>query len=129
MWNITMVRPTLQIPMTSTTHLRDQHQPPTTDQTHTPERLNSPSQADKYTTIHNILQVGVAALETIDSPNLEDTPKDVISLIKFISHKLTTSEHNQDTKTIENRLEHLNQKIDHLTKPSHPQTSVGRTHQ
>jgi hypothetical protein len=67
---------------------------------------------DKYTTIHNILQVGVAALETIENPNLEDTPKDVISLIKFISHKPTTIEHKQDVKTIENCLEHLN----HLTK-------------
>jgi hypothetical protein len=71
---------------------------------------------DKYTTICNILQAGVAALETIDSPNPEDTPKNIISLIKIISHKLTTIEHKQDTKTIENRLEHLNQKIDHLTK-------------
>jgi hypothetical protein len=106
--------------MTLPTHLRDHHQHPTTDQTHTTERLNFPSQVDKYTTIRNILQAGVTALETIDDPNLENTPKDVISLIKFISHKLTTNEHNQDTKTIENCLEHLNQKIDHLTKTLTP---------
>jgi hypothetical protein len=106
--------------MTSTTHLRDHHQHPTTDQTHTPERLNSPSQVDKYTTIHDILQAGVTALETIDNPNMDNTPKNVISLIKFISHKLTNNEHNQDTKTIENCLEHLNQKINHLTKTLTP---------
>jgi hypothetical protein len=67
---------------------------------------------DKYTKICNILQAGVAALETIENPNPENTPKDVISL----SHKLTTTEHRQDVKTIENHLEHLNQKIDLLTK-------------
>jgi hypothetical protein len=75
---------------------------------------------DKYTTIRNILQAGVAALETIDNPNTENTPKDVISVIKLISHKLTNNKHNQDTKTIENRLEHINQKIDHLTKTLTP---------
>jgi hypothetical protein len=85
--------PTLQTPMTSPTQLRNHHHHhPTTDQTHTLERLNSPSQADKYTTIQNILQAGVAALETIDNPNTENTPKDVISLIKFISHKLTNND-------------------------------------
>jgi hypothetical protein len=71
---------------------------------------------DKYTTIRNILQAGVTALETIENPKPEDTPKDVISLIKLISHKLTITEHKQDARTIENHLEHLNQKIDHLTK-------------
>jgi hypothetical protein len=121
------IRPTLWVPATLPVHLRDQHQLPANDQTHTPERLSSPSQADKFTTIHNILQAGVAALETIDNPNPEDTPKDVISLIKFISHKLITNEHNQDTKTIENRLEHLDQKIDHLTKtltPPNPNNNI-----
>jgi hypothetical protein len=53
---------------------------------------------------------------------MENTPKDIISLIKFIPHKLTNDEHNQDTKTIENHLEHLNQKIDHLTKTLTPTT-------
>jgi hypothetical protein len=109
--------------MTSPTQLRDHHRHhPTIEQTHTPERQNSPSQTDKYTTIQNILQAGVAALETIDNPNTENTPKDVILLIKFISHKLTNNEHNQDTKTIENHLEHLNQKIDHLTRTLTPTT-------
>jgi hypothetical protein len=87
-----------------------------------PERIKSPSQVDKYTTIHNILQVGVAALETIDNPNPENAPKDVISLIKFISHKLTNNKHNQETKTIKNHLEHLNQKLTTSQKPSHPQS-------
>jgi hypothetical protein len=108
--------------MTSPTQLRDHHHHPTIKQTHTPERQNSPSQMDKYTTIRNILQAGVVALETIDNPNMENTPKDVISLIKVISHKLTNNEHNQDTNTIENRLEHLNQKIDHLTRTLTPTT-------
>jgi hypothetical protein len=77
-------RPTLRSPMTSPTQLRDHHHHhPTIKQTHTPERQNSPSQMDKYTTICNILQAGVAALETIDNPNTENTPKDVISLIKL----------------------------------------------
>jgi hypothetical protein len=104
----------------SPTHIRDQHQPPITDQTQTPELPNSLNQADKYTTIYNILQARVTVLETIENPKLEDTPKDVISLIKLIPHKLTTTEHKQDTKTIENHLEHLNQKIDHLTKTLRP---------
>jgi hypothetical protein len=101
-------------------HLRDQSQPPTTDQTHTPKPPNSPNQIDKYTTIHNILQAGVAALETIENPKLEDIPKDIIALIKLLSHKLTITEHNQDVKTIENHLELLNQNIDNLTKTITP---------
>jgi hypothetical protein len=113
---------TTHTPITSPAHLRDQHQPPITDQTHTPEPPDSPNQMDKYTTIRNILQAGVAAMETIENPKPEDTPKDVTVLIKLLSHKLTITEHKQDTKTIENHLEHLNQKIDHLTKPSHPRT-------
>jgi hypothetical protein len=79
----------------SPAHLRDQHQPPITDQTHTPELPNSPNQGDKYTTICNILQAGVAALETIENPKLEDTPKDIIALIKLLSHKLTITKHKQ----------------------------------
>jgi chaperonin cofactor prefoldin len=71
---------------------------------------------DKYTTICNILQAGVAAMETIENLKLEDTPKDVSALVKILSHKLTTTELKQDTETIENQIEHLNQKIDHLTK-------------
>jgi hypothetical protein len=103
-------------PIMSPAHLRDQHQPPITDQTHTPEPPDSPNQMDKYTTICNILQTGVTAMETIENPKPEDTPKDVTALIKLLSHKLTITEHKQDAKTIENQLEHLNQKIDHLTK-------------
>jgi hypothetical protein len=71
---------------------------------------------NKYTTIHNILQAGAAALEMLDIPELEDTLKVVISLIEFLSHKLITIEHKQDTKTFEQHLDHLSQKIDHLTK-------------
>jgi hypothetical protein len=55
-------RPTIQPPIMSTTQFRDQNQPPTTDQMHTPESLESPNYMDKYTTIHNILQVGVAVI-------------------------------------------------------------------
>jgi hypothetical protein len=106
-------------------HLRDQSQPPTNDQTHTPEPPNSPNQIDKYSTIRNILQAGVGALETIENPKPEDTPKDVIALINLLSHKLTITKHNQDVKTIENHLELLNYKIDNLTKtitpPNHNQ--------
>jgi hypothetical protein len=60
--------------------------------------------------------VGVAAMETIENLKPEDTPKDVTALVKILSHKLTTTELKQDTKTIVNQIEHLNQKIDHLTK-------------
>jgi hypothetical protein len=80
------------------------------------ESLDSPSYGDKYTTICNILQAGATAFEMLDIPNPEDTLKDIISLIKFISHKLITIEHKQDTKTFEQCLDHLSQKIDHLTK-------------
>jgi hypothetical protein len=104
------------LPISALTQFRYQQQPPTTDQTHIPESLNSPSYGDKYTTIHSILQMGVAALETLDNPNLEETPKDIISLIKFISHKLITIEHKQDMKTFEHHLDHLSQKIESLTK-------------
>jgi hypothetical protein len=71
---------------------------------------------DKYTTIHNILQAGIMAMKTIENLKLEDTPKDITTLIKILSHKLTTTKLKQDTITIENQIEHLNQKIDHLTK-------------
>jgi hypothetical protein len=107
-------------PTSPPAHLRDQSQPPTNDQTHTPGPPNSPNQTDKYSTIHNILQAGVVALETIENPKLEDTPKDVIALINLLSHKLTITEHNQDVKTIENHLELLNRKIDNLTKTITP---------
>jgi hypothetical protein len=61
-------QPTITPPITSTTQFRDQNQPPTMDQTHTPESLASPNYVDKYTTICNILQAGVTALETLDIP-------------------------------------------------------------
>jgi hypothetical protein len=109
--------PILPLPILALTQIRDQQQPPTTDQTHIPESLNSPSYGDKYATIHNILQVGATALETLDNPNLEETQKDVISLIKFISHKLITIEHKQDKK---HHLDHLSQKIESLTKALMP---------
>jgi hypothetical protein len=114
------------------THLRDQSQPPTNDQTHTPEPPNSPNQIDKYSTIRNILQAGVVALETIENPKPEDTPKDVIALINLLSHKLTITKHNQDVKTIENHLELLNCKINNLTKtitpPNHNQNVATPQH-
>jgi hypothetical protein len=71
-------------------------------------------------------------METIENPKPKDTPKDVITLIKLIFHKPTTTEHNQDVKTIENHLELLNHKIDNLTKtltpPNHNQNVATPQH-
>jgi hypothetical protein len=53
-----MAWPILPSPIMTPTQFRDQQQPPTTDQTHIPESLDTPKHGDKYTTIYNILQVG-----------------------------------------------------------------------
>jgi hypothetical protein len=115
-----MAPPILPLPISALTQIRDQQQPPTNDQTHNPESLNSLRYGDKYTTICNSLQAGAVALETLDNPNLEETPKDIISLIEFIYHKLITIEHKQDMKTFEHCLDHLSQKIESLTKAPMP---------
>jgi hypothetical protein len=88
---------------------------------------NSPTQGDKYITLHTILQAGVAALDNLDITDQEEIPKDVTALIHIISKKLiiTTPVHNP--KTIEDRLDNLSQKIETLTKNIPPLPSIHRT--
>jgi hypothetical protein len=85
---------------------------------------NSPTQGDKYITLHTILQVGVVALDNLDIINQEEIPKDVTFQIIFKKLIITTPIHN--TKTIEDQLDNLSQKIETLTFP--PPPSIHRTY-
>jgi hypothetical protein len=71
---------------------------------------------DKYTAIHNLLQAGVTIVENLGITNTEETPKDIIRLLQFISQKLTTTNPTHDTKAIEKHLDTLSQQIESLTK-------------
>jgi hypothetical protein len=44
-----------------------------------------PNCGGKYKTICNLLQAGVTIIETLDITNPEETPKDIILLLQFIS--------------------------------------------
>jgi hypothetical protein len=86
----------------------------------------SPKHRDKYKAIHNLLQAGVTIVENLGITNTEETPKDVILLLQFISHKLTTTDPTHDTKAIEKCLDTLSQQIESLTKaiPLPPRTKT-----
>jgi hypothetical protein len=70
---------------------------------------NSPTQGDKYITLCTILQAGVVVLDNLDITNQEEIPKDLIHII-FKKLIITTPVHN--TKTIEDQLDNLSQKIE-----------------
>jgi hypothetical protein len=108
--------PIFTLHLTTPTHNGYQLQQQSPTQTYTMTPNNSPTQGDKYTTLCIIFQAGVAALDNLDITNQEEIPKDVISLIHTISQKLINYTLIHNTKTIDDQIDNLSQKIETLTK-------------
>jgi hypothetical protein len=98
-WGNSPPRPTIHSYTPNYDGHHPQRRPPT--QTYAMSPNNSPTQGDKYITLHTILQAGIAALDNLDITDQEEIPKDITALIHIISKKpiITTPVHN--TKTIE----------------------------
>jgi type II secretory pathway component PulF len=112
------------LPLTTPTQNRSQKKYHTTDQTHITTISTSPNHRDKYREICNLLQAGVTIVENLGITNPEETPKDIIQLLQFISQKLTTTNPTHDMKATEKHLDTLSQQIESLTKAIPPQTKT-----